>query len=67
MSKTIVESTYNKDAKLLSLVFGWDVEKVYTYKNVPPKTGNGLVKANSKGSYFHAHIRDKFEFQSEYK
>lgn len=67
MSQTIIENTYNKTDKTLSIVFGYDKEKVYTYQNVPAKIANGLENADSKGKYFHANIRPKFKFTSEYR
>lgn len=67
MSKTIIESNYNKTDKVLTLVFGWDAEKVYTYQNVPAKVWNGFQKAESKGKFFHANIRPKYQGVGEYR
>lgn len=33
---------------------------VYQYQNVPQGEYNGLMNASSKGSYFHANIRDRY-------
>lgn len=64
---TFTEVNYNKVAKTLTLVFGYDVEKVYTFTKVPAKVGNGMMKAESQGKFFHANVRSKFEQTSEYR
>lgn len=67
MSQTIIESNYSKVTKVLTLVFGWDADKVYTYENVPAKIWNGFQKADSKGKFFHAQIRSKYVGIGEYR
>jgi hypothetical protein len=63
---TIETTKYNKTAKTLELVFGYDVEKVYTFKNVPAKTAKAMDEAESKGKFYHANIKGKFEFEWNY-
>lgn len=64
---TITEDNYNKETKTLTIVFGYDTEKVYTYKNIPAKIGQGLAKAESKGKFFHANIRPNYKANWEYR
>jgi hypothetical protein len=35
----------------------------YTYKNVPAEIHAGMKASFSKGEYFNAHIRERFEFE----
>jgi hypothetical protein len=37
---------------------GLGKQAVYSYADVPPELGNGLIAAASPGSYFHRHIRN---------
>jgi hypothetical protein len=64
---TIEQNNYNAKNKSLEIVFGYDVEKVYTYAKVPKTVAEGLDSAESKGKYFHANIRGKFETTWEYR
>ena len=35
---------------------------IYRYMGVPPQVHDALMKAESKGKYFHANIRDRYPF-----
>jgi len=37
----------------------------YSYADVPPEVHKAIRKAESKGSYFHQHIRGAFEHTKE--
>lgn len=36
---------------------------IYQYSGVPEPTYQGLMRATSKGSYLHNHIKDKYSFK----
>ena len=36
--------------------------KIYRYFNVPPEVYEGLVAAPSKGTFFNAHIKEKYDY-----
>jgi len=36
---------------------------LYRYSSVPESVYRSLMAAGSKGSYFHAHIRDRFAYR----
>ena len=36
---------------------------VYQYSGVPETVYQGLMRAASKGSYFHDHIKDRYSFR----
>ena len=36
---------------------------IYQYFGVPGSTYSGLMQAGSKGSYFHAFIKDRYAYQ----
>jgi hypothetical protein len=59
MSKTFAQVDFIKDTKTLVLVFNWDTDFQHEYK-VPVKVGQGMLKAESKGKFFHANIRPKY-------
>ena len=37
---------------------------VYRYSGVPESVYRGLMQAASHGSYFHAHIRERYSYRS---
>jgi len=39
--------------------------QVYSYLGVPEAVFTGLAQARSKGRYFQAHIRDRFDFRRD--
>jgi lysyl-tRNA synthetase class 2 len=49
---------YDVDNKMLVVVF--QNGALYTYLGVPEEVVEGWLAADSKGSYFHAHIRNQF-------
>jgi len=36
---------------------------VYQYSGVPETTYQGFMRASSKGSYFHDHIKDRYPYR----
>ena len=60
-SSVIKHFSYNEKSQTLKIQFVTNL--IYLYKNVPPKTAKMLNAAISKGRYFNAHIKDKFEFK----
>ncbi len=65
MQLEIVESSmihaigYDKEKRLLEIIFVRG--GIYQYANVPPEVYEGLLKAESKGQYFLANIRDVYD------
>jgi lysyl-tRNA synthetase class 2 len=51
---------YNAETQALEVEF--TTGGVYEYSNVPEKEYNLLMESGSKGRYFEAHIRNKYEF-----
>jgi len=35
----------------------------YEFYNVPPSEYDGLMNASSHGKYFHAHIKNRYDYQ----
>ncbi|MXW62758.1 MAG: KTSC domain-containing protein [Acidimicrobiaceae bacterium] len=64
MRRTPVSSTniqsigYESNSRVLEIEFRQGA--VYQYSNVPASLHRGLMNAASHGSYFHAHIRDRY-------
>ncbi|MBP7831024.1 MAG: KTSC domain-containing protein [Kiritimatiellae bacterium] len=58
-SSTIDKIGYDAASQVLTITF--DNGETYNYKKVPEKTYKALMKAKSKGKYFHKNIKDKFE------
>lgn len=62
--KAVESSTIDKigyDAAGEKLTISFDSGETYNYLKVPEKTYKGLMKAKSKGKYFHKNIKDQFE------
>lgn len=62
--KKVESSTIDKigyDAETQTLTVSFDNGDTYNYKKVPEKTYKALMKAKSKGKYFHKNIKDKYE------
>ena len=36
---------------------------VYEYYHVPPSEYDGLMRASSHGSYFHAHVKKRYSYR----
>jgi hypothetical protein len=49
---------YDVDTKTLMVAFKNGA--LYTFEDVPVEVVEGLVASDSKGKYFHAHIRNQF-------
>ncbi len=66
MQLEIVESSmihavgYDKEKRLLEIIFV--TGGIYQYVNVPSEVYEGLLKAESKGQYFLANIRDMYDY-----
>lgn len=52
---------YNQETGVLEIEF--HAGSVYQYQNVPPTVYNDLMRAHSKGSFHHAHIKKVYEFR----
>lgn len=52
---------YNPAAEELTVVFRETGDR-YAYQNVPEEVYTGLVTAESPGRFFHANVRDAYEF-----
>lgn len=57
-SSNIVSVGY--DDKKLTLEVEFSGGGVYTYSGVPKKTYDGLMKAESVGSFFHKNVKTQF-------
>lgn len=64
---SINEIHFTNAKQELTVVFTYDLETVYTYKGVSKAVAHGLKNAESRGTYFHANIRGKYEFTKEAK
>lgn len=51
------------DAETHTLEIEFHSGDVYQYFNVPESEYSGLMRAASKGSHFHAHIKDRYTYQ----
>jgi len=61
--KSSVLDSVRYDADSHSLVILFDNGDIYEYRDVPPEVYRGLLKAESKGRYFHEKIRDQYEYK----
>jgi hypothetical protein len=60
-SEAIDEIEYDAKRSILFVRFAhgdW-----YSYVKVPPAVSNAFIAADSKGRFFHAHIRDRYPFR----
>jgi hypothetical protein len=61
MPSTIIKAAYYRpDEAQLDIVF--TTGRRYLYHDVPPEEAERLAAASSKGRYFNAHIRDRYDF-----
>lgn len=58
-SSAIEKADYDEASMRLFLWF-WEGGK-YTFCRVPLRIWTGLLAARSQGTYYHEHIRDKYE------
>lgn len=59
-SSTIVDIGY--DGSLMTLELGFKQRAVYQYFDVPDAVYQELMRADSKGTFFHANIRDNYRY-----
>lgn len=62
-SSNIDSVGYDADNKRLTIRFL--TGKTYHYNGVDPGTLDEFMKAESKGKFFHANIKGKYEFEKE--
>ncbi len=55
------EVGYDPEKRVLEVEFASG--QVYEYVDVPPEVYSELLRAESHGQYFHAHIRDVFPYR----
>ena len=61
--RAIVESSaiqginYNSESKMLQITFNSNWDKSYDYPDVPLDKVTGFLAADSKGKYYHAHLK----------
>ncbi|MFH0953126.1 MAG: KTSC domain-containing protein [Verrucomicrobiota bacterium] len=60
-SSVIKEVAYRAETQVLTVVFA-DSGDTYEYKGVPESVYKELMAAESKGTYFAANIKGKYEF-----
>lgn len=59
-STAIRQAVYDAETRVLTLTFV--TGRRYRYAGVPPAVAEGFAAARSKGGYFNARIRDRFDF-----
>ena len=59
-SSSLVSVGYSQGTRTLEVEFRGN--RVYRYSAVPQTVYDGLMQASSIGSYFHEHIRDRYEY-----
>ena len=60
-SSNIRAAGYDKETRVLRLRFH-DGAALYDFENVPQRLYRGLMKAQSKGTFFKEQIKDKFNY-----
>jgi lysyl-tRNA synthetase class 2 len=61
MPSTVIRAAhYHPDSEVLDITF--TTGRRYLYRNVPEEEANRFRAAFSKGRYFNAHIRDRYDF-----
>jgi hypothetical protein len=61
-SSLLLGVQYIPGLELLLLVFKTN-NHAYVYSNVPQRTYQELMEADSQGKYFYSHIKGKFEYE----
>ena len=61
-SAGVASAGYDDQARVLEIEF--PKGKIYRYQNVPREVFDALLKAKSKGRYFHAAIRGKYPHEA---
>lgn len=62
-SSLLTSVAYSTDDQTLDLEFRAGI--AYRYFDVPPTLVDGLLAAESKGSYFNRYVRDRFRYQKQ--
>ncbi|MEW5803885.1 MAG: KTSC domain-containing protein [bacterium] len=57
-SSNILSVGYDRETSILEVKF--HSGHLYQYVNVPESVYHALMSASSKGSYLHAHIKDRY-------
>lgn len=52
---------YDRETETLEVEF--QSGDIYRYFHVPERVHEGLIRASSKGSYFHDNIRERYRFR----
>jgi lysyl-tRNA synthetase class 2 len=61
MPSTVIRTAhYDPDRRMLDILF--TTGRRYLYREVPPDEADRFRAAFSKGRYFNAHIRDRYDF-----
>jgi len=60
-SSNLAAVGYNPFAAVLTIAFHGD--RVYQYFGVPPSVYWGLLEAESHGKFFHAFIRNQYDYR----
>jgi len=60
-STAIAEIQYDKDAERLTVTFV--TGRVYEYVDLPAHVAASFQSAYSKGTFFNAYIRDRYDFR----
>ena len=62
---TIAEITFDKNTNTVNFVFSYDVERVYTITRFSPAKAKAWMNADSKGSFYHANIKNQYKTRIE--
>lgn len=62
-SSNIKEIEYDSKSRVLRVVFLSRPNFTYSYSSVPRRTWVGMLRADSKGEYFHKHIKDLYRYR----
>jgi hypothetical protein len=60
-SSVLAAAEYFPQLRTLDILF--NTGEVYRYLKIPMSLYQGLLEADSKGTFFNAHIRNQFSFQ----
>lgn len=61
-STLIRKMSYDEERRILTILFVPSGHH-YEYEDVPPEVYAAMRRAFSKGSYFNAHIRDRYPYR----
>ncbi|HVT12752.1 MAG TPA: KTSC domain-containing protein [Fimbriimonadaceae bacterium] len=59
-SSLVVSAGYDLATQTMEIEF--TSRSIYRYENVPQSVFEGLIRADSVGSYFNAHVRDDYPY-----